>query len=183
MIKIPSFQLQAISYKLETMRRIVLVVHDVRSAHNVGSLLRTADGLGVETVYFSGYTPYPEAPDDSRLPHIRTRISNQIHKTALGAEDALSWKHEADPVNLLGRLRKDGYSIVALEQTLDSQTLADYRPNANVVLLVGNEVTGLDAEMLKKIDLCLEIPMLGRKESFNVSVAAAIALYHLRYGT
>jgi len=162
--------------------KIVLVVHDVRSAYNVGSLLRTADGLGVRHIYFTGYTPYPEAIDDQRLPHIRARLSKQIHKTALGAEKTLSWKHESDIFNLLNQLREDGFLIVALEQTPGSQALTDYHSSKDIALIVGNEVTGLTAEVIKQADLCLEIPMLGKKESLNVTVAAAIALYQLRYG-
>src|SRR5450432_2451686 len=97
-------------------RKIVLVVHNVRSTHNVGSLLRTADGMGIDHVYFTGYTPYPAAADDERLPHIREKLTQQIHKTALGAEDSLSWSHRPEISDLLKSLKKDKFLIAALEQ-------------------------------------------------------------------
>jgi len=162
-------------------RKIVLIVHDVRSAHNVGSLLRTADGLGAECVYFTGYTPYPEAPNDERLPHIRTRTTNQIHKTALGAENTIKWQHETDIYTLLNQLKKHGFLVVALEQSPASIGINAFNPPERVALVVGNEVQGLSLEVLKQVDKIVEIPMLGKKESLNVAVAAGIALYHLRY--
>ena len=164
-----------------SQRRIVLIVHDVRSAHNVGSLLRTADGLGIECVYFTGYTPYPEAKSDKRLPHISKKLNDQISKTALGAEKSVAWHHKPELADLIKLLKKQGYLIVALEQTLCSKTLHDYQGKEDIALLVGSEIGGLNPKILKDTDLQLEIPMLGKKESFNVSVAAAIALYHLRH--
>jgi 23S rRNA (guanosine2251-2'-O)-methyltransferase len=162
-------------------RRVVLVVHNVRSALNVGSLLRTAEGLGVEKIFLSGYTPYPEAKADSRLPHIRQRIALQIHKTALGAEYFISWQHEASINSCLDKLVADGFLTIALEQTPQSQKLDDFNDDRPVALIVGNEVTGLEKSVLKKVQGHIQIPMNGRKESFNVAIAAAIAIYHLRY--
>lgn len=162
-------------------RKIVLIVHNVRSAHNVGSLLRTADGLGVERVYLSGYTPYPEAPDDKRLPHIRARATQQIHKTALGAESSVTWSHAEDIERLIKDLQQKGYEVIALEQASNSKALPSYKSPKNTAIIVGSEVGGLDQEVLALADTALQIPMLGGKESFNVSVAAAIALYHLRF--
>ncbi len=98
-------------------RRIVLVVQDVRSTHNVGSLLRTADGLGITKVYLCGYTPYPEYPGDPRLLHQRSKATRQIAKTALGAEKSVAWEHCDDVNRLIERLRGDGYTVAALEQT------------------------------------------------------------------
>ncbi len=163
------------------MRKIVLVVYDVRSAHNVGSLLRTAEGLGVDQVYLSGYTPYPEAKNDTRLPHSRQKQASQIHKTALGAEYFIDWQHEPDIKDCIERLSKGGYLLVALEQTVEAVKLNEFSTSKNVALFVGNEITGLDKNVLKLIKYHVQIPMSGRKESFNVAVAAAIALYHLRY--
>jgi len=162
-------------------RRIILVAHDVRSAHNVGSLLRTADGLGVEKVYFSGYTPYPAARDDKRLPHVASRATTQISKTALGAEDNVAWEHSDDVTKLLKALAGQGFTIAALEQTKSGISLEKYRPTEATALVVGNEVDGLNGQILGMADVRLEIPMLGSKESYNVAIAAAIALYHLRY--
>ncbi|MGA3150253.1 MAG: TrmH family RNA methyltransferase [Candidatus Saccharimonadales bacterium] len=163
------------------MPRIILIIHNVRSAYNVGSLLRTADALGISKVYFSGFSPYPEAPRDRRLPHVRARATSQIHKTALGAEKMLAWQYVTDISSLLQRLGRKNYLVAALEQSPKSQTLQSYRTERDVALILGNEVTGLEADVLKHADVYLEIPMLGNKESLNVVVAAGIALYHLRY--
>ena len=96
------------------MRDIVLIVHDIRSCHNVGSLLRTAEGLGLSMVFITGYTPYPAEPNDERLPHIRDKLTAQIHKTALGAENTQPWQHQDHIMKLLMSLKKDGYTLVAL---------------------------------------------------------------------
>lgn len=163
------------------MREIVLVAHNVRSAHNVGSLLRTADGLGVKKVYLTGYSPYPLAASDPRLPHLAAKIDKQINKTALGAATTVAWEHAPDIAALISRLRGNQFEMVALEQTPLSLKLNNFKPAGHVALMVGNEVDGLDKTVLDLADVCLEIPMLGQKESLNVSVAAAIGLYHLRF--
>ncbi len=163
------------------MNKIVLIAHNLRSCHNVGSLLRTADGLGVEKVILSGYTPYPRAANDSRLPHLADKIQRQIHKTALGAEDSVSWEHIENIFTVFEKLRADGYVIAAVEQSEHSVNLPDYRPPEKLALLVGREVEGVEPEVLTACDLTLEIPMFGKKESFNVVQAAAMALYHCRF--
>jgi tRNA G18 (ribose-2'-O)-methylase SpoU len=161
---------------------IALIAHDIRSCHNVGSLLRTAEGLGVRHVYLTGYTPYPETKDDSRLPHLRTKICHQIHKTALGAEDSVAWSQHDDIHEALKRLKDDGYELLALEQTPESVPLHEFRTAApRLAILVGREVEGIDPHLLKLMAKTLEIPMAGRKESFNVVQAAAMALYHCRF--
>jgi 23S rRNA (guanosine2251-2'-O)-methyltransferase len=161
------------------MNDTVLLVHNVRSSHNVGSLLRTADGLGVSKVYLSGYTPYPASSGDNRLPHIAMRADSQIKKTALGAEASVDWEYVPDVQSLLERLRKSGYTLAALEQTQTAIDLGAYQAPKKIVLAVGSEVNGLDEPLLELFDIHLQIPMHGRKESFNVAVAAAIALYSL----
>src|SRR5690554_3504656 len=98
------------------MRRLVLIAHDIRSCHNVGALLRTADGMAVERVYLTGYTPFPQQPDDKRLPHLAKKIDRQIHKTALGAENTIDWQYEADITALIARLTGAGYTVAAVEQ-------------------------------------------------------------------
>lgn len=160
------------------MRRIVLIAHNIRSAHNVGSLLRTADGLGIERVYLTGYTPYPAMPDDTRLPHLALKINKQIAKTALGAEQTVAWRHSVDIQPIIANLRQSGFEIVALEQAPSSIDLADFKPPARVALVVGNELDGIDSETLNMCSVVVQIPMQGKKESFNVAVAAGIALYH-----
>lgn len=157
----------------------MLVIHNIRSAHNVGSLLRTADGLGVEKVLISGYSPYPKQASDNRLPHIAERVNFQIHKTALGAEDSVEWHRIDEPRTELDKFKQTGYALAALEQVSESTNLDDYQPPEKIVLVVGNEVKGIEADLLKLMDICLEIPMHGQKESFNVAVAGAIALYVL----
>jgi 23S rRNA (guanosine2251-2'-O)-methyltransferase len=164
-------------------RRIILVVHNVRSAHNVGALLRTADGLGIYKVTLSGYTPYPAAAEDDRLPHIAQKTNRSIQKTALGAETSVVWEKIDNIQDYLNHLRSEGYQIAALEQTAASQNLPDFKPPNKLALVVGNEIEGLDTELLNSINIRLQIPMLGAKESFNVAAAAAMALYHLRFAS
>jgi 23S rRNA (guanosine2251-2'-O)-methyltransferase len=163
------------------MRSLVLIIHNVRSAHNAGALLRTADGLGIQRVVFSGYTPYPAAQDDTRLPHLAEKTNRAIQKTALGAEKSVNWHKTDDLPAYLEKLKEEGYEITALEQTATSQNLTSYMPPEKLALLVGNEVEGLDVNLLDSINIHLQIPMLGSKESFNVAAAAAMALYHLRF--
>jgi len=163
------------------MRRLYLIAHNVRSAHNVGSLLRTAEGLGVEKVYLSGYTPYPEQPHDKRLPHVRASASNKIQKTALGAETMVEIVHREDINTAISDIKKAGFTVAALEQSDQSTPLNSYTPPDKIALLVGPEVSGLSQDILKLSDAVLEIPMLGRKESFNVASAASMALFHLRF--
>ena len=165
-------------------RDIVLIAHNLRSCHNVGSLLRTAEGLGVREVVLSGYTPYPFAlgkASDPRLPHEASKIHKQISKTALGAESSQPWRHEADVFAALEQLKREGYISAAVEQAADSQQLPDYVPPQKIALLVGREVEGVEPEVLQAMDAILEIPMFGSKESYNVVQAAAMALYHCRF--
>ena len=161
------------------MNHTILVAVDIRSTHNVGSLLRTCDGLGIDRVYLCGICPYPLIKDgkDTRLPHIAKRASDTIHKTALGAEESVDWQHYADTKNCLIELKKQGYWVCALEQTPNSVPLVEYKRPKKLALIVGTEVTGLPNEIIKLCDDAIEIPMQGKKESFNVSVAAAIALF------
>jgi len=163
-------------------RDIVVIAHDLRSTHNVGSLLRTCEGLGVSRVYLTGYTPYPAlAADDPRLPHIAVKLTKQINKTALGAETMLPWTQSESIAARIEQLHAGGYTVVALEQTKDSIRLPDYQAPEKVALLLGREVEGIDPAILSICDVHLEIPMFGQKESFNVVQAAAMALYQLRF--
>ncbi|MEK7594659.1 MAG: TrmH family RNA methyltransferase [Patescibacteria group bacterium] len=164
------------------MTDLVLIAHNLRSSHNVGSLLRTAEGLGVKKVYLTGYTPYPISNDDIRLPHLAQKINNQIAKTALGAEKSLTWQHSQNVEAILDKLRQDGYMVTALEQAANSVHLPDFSPPNKLALIVGREVEGIEPEILEICDKIIEIPMFGAKESFNVVQAAAMALYHLRFG-
>lgn len=163
------------------MRDIILIAHNLRSIHNVGSLLRTAEGLGVTKVILSGYTPHPTHANDRRLPHESAKITAQIHKTALGAEDSVNWEYHQNLLPVIAHLKKKGYTVAALEQAPDSRDLPKYHPPEKIVILVGREVEGVESEILDACDLALEIPMSGKKESFNVTQAAAMALYHCRF--
>jgi tRNA G18 (ribose-2'-O)-methylase SpoU len=163
------------------MRDIILIAHNLRSCHNVGSLLRTAEGLGIQKVILSGYTPYPMLDNDRRLPHEAGKLAKQINKTALGAEDLVKWDHHDNILPVLDKLKKDGYVVAALEQAEDAHELPKYHPPQKIVIVVGREVEGVDQEVLDACDLTLEIPMFGKKESYNVVQAAAMALYHCRF--
>lgn len=161
------------------MRSIVLIAHNLRSSHNVGSLLRTAEGLGVKEVYLTGYTPYPKQTSDGRLPHLTAKIDSRISKTALGAEKTLGKHDNIDSV--FSNLKKAGYTVAAVEQAEQSVRLPDFKPPAKLALVVGREVEGIEQEILDQCDAVLEIPMSGKKESYNVAQAAAMALYHCRF--
>lgn len=163
------------------MRDIVLLINDIRSCHNVGSLLRTAEGLGVSTVYITGYSPYPAQDNDSRLPHIRDKLHAQIKKTALGAEESQHWMQSDDVIGVLASLRQDGYTLVGLEQTDSAVSLPLYDAPRKIAVLLGREVTGIEPDLLEFMDQTVVIPMSGSKESFNVVQAAAMALYHIRF--
>jgi tRNA G18 (ribose-2'-O)-methylase SpoU len=166
------------------MRSIILIAHNLRSCHNVGSLLRTAEGLGIDEVMLTGYTPYPAdpaRPNDIRLPHIAAKLTRQIEKTALGAEKIVKWSHYHTALEPITKLQKDGYTIAAIEQHPSSIALPEFAPSGKIALLVGREVEGVEPEILALTDVILEIPMYGQKESFNVVQAAAMAAYHCRF--
>jgi tRNA G18 (ribose-2'-O)-methylase SpoU len=163
------------------MKHLILIAHNLRSAHNVGSLLRTAEGLGLDKVLLTGYSPYPTSLTDTRLPHIARKIDSQIAKTALDAEKMIIWEHHEDIASQISKLREAGYSVIALEQTVYATPLPKFKVPNKLALIVGREVEGLESEILDQCDGAIEIPMLGKKESFNVVQAAAMALYHCRY--
>lgn len=158
---------------------LIIIAHNLRSTHNVGSLLRTAEGLGV-TVILSGYTPYPVVGNDGRLPHIAQKLNRQISKTALGAETQPIWSHEIDIDRTLDRLQLEGYTIGALEQTANSVSLPTYHPPEKLAIILGREVEGVEPDLLQECAVTIEIPMFGQKESYNVVQAAAMAMYHCR---
>lgn len=163
------------------MTKIVLIAHNIRSAHNIGSMMRTAEGLGIDKLFLTGFSPHPQTKTDPRPPHTRRQVSAKIHKTALGAEDTLKWRYCQDIAIIIAKLKAQNFTIAALEQTPDSADLSFYKTNAGVALIVGNEVSGLDETVLRSADIRLKIPMAGKKESFNVAEAAAMALYYLKY--
>lgn len=142
----------------------ILWLHDIRSLHNVGAAFRNADAFGIKELWLSGFTPTPPRPE--------------ITKTAIGAEEHVSWEKIGHEVEKIHQLKKDGYKILALEQTTNSIPLNDYKPSGNrICLILGNEVTGVDEQLLPEIDTAVEIPQFGMKHSLNVSVASGVALY------
>ncbi len=159
------------------MPEIIVIVHNIRSTHNVGSIFRTCEGFGVRKIILSGYSPYPKLPNDTRLPHIYNKLTNQIHKSALGAEIMVPFEYQ-DVLNI-AELKRQGYSVIGLEQDPRSIMLPDFKTPDKLVLLLGEEVNGITDDLRDICDYLIEIPMKGQKESFNVSVAAGIALYGL----
>jgi 23S rRNA (guanosine2251-2'-O)-methyltransferase len=148
-----------------SMPEIIVIAHNIRSTHNISKLI------------ISGYSPFPKVNDDTRLPHIADKLTSQIHKTALGAEKMIPFEH-LDALDL-GHIKKKGYTVIGLEQDSTSILLNKFKSPAKIALLLGEEVNGLTEELRSECDALIEIPMSGRKESFNVSVATGIALYAL----
>ena len=143
-----------------------VLLNDVRSLYNVGSIFRTADGIGVEKIWLCGITGFP--PD------------NQISKTALGAEKEVPWEYRKDACSVLREFRARGYEIVFLEQIVGSVPYQDYEPASPVCLVVGNEIAGVSGELLSLCDRTIEIEMAGLKNSLNVAVALGVVGFRLR---
>lgn len=163
---------------------ILVVLDNIRSTYNVGAILRSCDGFGVDGVVFSGYTP--RMHDSSLLPHLREKLDKQITKTALGAENSVKIYACDDIISWLKTKKKEGWKILGLENNISDLRLlplnsAELRSalGTKVVLILGEEVNGIGYSLYDVIDYFAEIPMKGQKESFNVSVAAGIALYQL----
>lgn len=155
---------------------ITLVLDNIRSLHNVGSIIRTADGFGVERLICIGITPYPRIKNDTRLHHIAERADKVIRKTALGAEQSIETLHYESIADASASF--DGM-VVGLEQIETSIPLYEFSNAGNITLILGNEPNGLSQAAISACEAFIEIPMQGKKESFNVSVAAGIALYAL----
>jgi len=151
--------------------KIFVILHNIRSLHNVGSIFRTAEGLGVKKIYLTGYTPEPY--------DVFGKIRKDFQKTALGAEKYISWEKQKNIFALIGRLKKEKIQIIALEQSKSSINLKKFKPLSKFALILGNEVSGISKSILKQCDKVIEISMRGKKESLNVSVAAGIAIYEL----
>jgi 23S rRNA (guanosine2251-2'-O)-methyltransferase len=161
----------------------VVVLDNIRSVHNVGSILRTCDGFGVKTIYACGITPHPLQPNDQRLPHVTEKLEREFHKTALGAEKTVSVIYETSVIKTLEKLSSSGFRVIAIEQNERSIDVSNITTTDKVALVLGNEVSGISLDVLRYCDDVAEITMTGSKESFNVSVAAGIALYALAEGS
>ncbi len=160
---------------------IILIAHNLRSSYNVGSIFRIMDGLGLKTIYLTGNSPYPITINDNRLHHIAINNDRQIRKTSLGAEKSINYLHHQDIIQLINQLKIKKYQIIALEQTTTSINLIDFRVDSPIALIIGNEITGIDDQVLEVVDQSIEIPMQGLKESFNVSSATSMTLFYLKY--
>jgi tRNA G18 (ribose-2'-O)-methylase SpoU len=156
-------------YKNSEKMPIVIVLDNIRSLNNIGSVFRTADAFRIEKIFLCGITGKP--------PH------REIHKTALGATDSVDWEYFDNTGLSLSMLKSLGYKIVAIEQMENSQFLQDFKPNPDekLALVFGNEINGISEEIINEIDGCIEIPQFGTKHSFNISVSAGIVLWHLFY--
>ena len=173
--------------KKSSAREIVLVLHNIRSTYNVGAILRTAEGFGVKRVVLSGYTP--RVHDPNLLPHLRDKLDREIHKTALGAEELVDIYSSGDIISDLRKWQKQGWQILGLENNIQKSNLImlndpglKERLSDRVILVLGEEVNGIDYSLHDIIDLFIEIPMCGQKESFNVSVAAGVAVWGIGEG-
>lgn len=155
-----------IEYKKALKQPIIVVLDNIRSMHNVGSVFRTADAFLAEGILLCGYTPQP--------PH------RDIHKTALGATETVDWIYFPSTIGAVQDLKKRGYNIYAIEQAEGSISLENFSlPQSKMAVVFGNEVEGVDANILPFCDGCIEIPQLGMKHSLNISVAAGIILWKL----
>lgn len=151
----------------EKLSEVKVVIHNIRSLHNVGSVFRSCDAFGIQEILISGYTPRPPRPE--------------ISKTAIGAEEFVNWTAWDDHIEMLKNIRNEGFTLVGLEQTDRSIPLPDFdAPSySKLCIILGNEVTGIDDDVIPLIDEFVMIPQFGHKHSLNVSVAAGITLYAL----
>lgn len=167
--KLSTHQLNRLTF-YQYRHPVSLVLDNVRSLNNVGSIFRSADCFGIEHIHLCGITGTP--------PH------REIHKTALGAENTVPWSKHPDSVNLCEKLKSEGYTLIAVEQAEGSHSLGEFKleNDRKYAIILGNEVDGVSQEVLALCDHCLEIPQFGTKHSFNVSVCAGIVLWDLLGG-
>lgn len=150
---------------------IRLLLDNIRSVHNVGSIFRTAETCGVSRIYCIGTTPTPT----DRF----HRMRKDFTKVSLGSENSLIWEHKNTAISIINKLKKDKFKIISLEQAKSSVDYKKVRASSKVLIIIGNEVNGISKVLLNKSDVIAEIPMKGKKESLNVSVAAGVALFRI----
>jgi 23S rRNA (guanosine2251-2'-O)-methyltransferase len=153
------------------MKKCILILDNLRSVENTGSIFRTAEGLGVEKIVLIGTTPAP-------LDRFGRKRSD-FAKVSLGAEDLIEWEQASDVGEQINVLKNSGFEVVALEQIANAESIRDFTPQAKFALIVGNEVNGVSKEALDASDRVVEIEMMGEKESLNVSVATGVALFKM----
>ncbi len=173
--KLLSIEMDRVSpeeYKGLPQTGIVVVLDNIRSAHNVGSAFRTCDSFKVDKLWLCGICAAPP--------------SAEIHKSALGAEDSVPWEHSDCTLDVVKSLRSEGYTVVSVEQTVNSVSLEDFKPafahGKKYALIFGNEVDGVDQAVVDASDMTLEIPQFGTKHSLNVSVSIGVILWHFTLG-
>ncbi|MCK5285648.1 MAG: TrmH family RNA methyltransferase [Candidatus Pacebacteria bacterium] len=152
-------------------QKYYLILHNIRSAQNVGSIFRTADACGISKIFLSGYTPKP-------IDRFGREVS-AISKTALGAEKDIEWEYFSQPNKIIDKLKKEGVEIIGIEQDKKSIDYKKIKIKKSTAFIVGNEVKGISKQLLQKCDKIAEIPMKGNKESLNVSVTTGIALFRI----
>ncbi len=161
---------------------LVVLLENIRSAHNVGAIWRTAEASGVERIILIGQTPSPLFDGDTRPPYVADRAAKLIAKTALGAQFIVPFEYYSDVATAITQLQHNNYKIAALELADHAINLFTYQTPPKLALIIGHETLGISEEIQLKCDVVLQIPMTGLKESLNVSVATGIALYQLRFG-
>ena len=159
------------SQRVEKKKEVYLILHNIRSVYNVGAIFRTAEAVGVKKVFLTGYTSTPL----DRFGNFR----KDMEKTALGSQKEIPWKKYKNIKELINKLKKEKIKVIALEQGEFSLDYKNFVLNKSTALLVGNEVRGVSSKILLKMDKVIEIPMMGKKESLNVSVACGVALFRI----
>ncbi|MFA7209489.1 MAG: RNA methyltransferase [Parcubacteria group bacterium] len=156
-------------------RELYIIAHNIRSAHNVGAIFRSCDGAGVKKIFLTGYSQKPAEESKEN----KSKPEKMLEKTALGAQLSVAWEGADDLVTLIEKLKKEGVRIVALEKTEGSVDIKKFKPVFPMALILGHEVDGVKDEILRMCDAVIEIPMRGKKESLNVSVATGVAIYEI----
>jgi|SRR5581483_4300782 len=156
-----------------------VICDNIRSLENIGSIFRTADAIGVTKIFLCGISGKAPVGEDQAV-YIQRKIGTQISKTALGAQNHVPFEYYSQTGRLIDKLKKQGVTVVALEQDKKSILYSKLKPKFPLALLLGNEVTGISKKLLQKADAIIELPMHGSKESLNVSVAFGVAGYYLR---
>lgn len=156
---------------MSASKKVFVLLHNIRSTHNVGAIFRTADAAGVSKIYLSGYTPTP-------IDRFGREVK-ELSKTALGGENSVEWECVKNPVTLIKNLKKEKVQIISIEQDKKSVDYKKVKPKYPVLVAMGNEVEGIDKNILKLSDIIAEIPMRGKKESLNVAVSFGIALFRI----
>jgi len=154
-------------FKKEDKIPLIVILDNIRSLNNIGSVFRTSDAFLIEKIFLCGITAKPP--------------NKEIHKTALGATDSVDWEYEENTIDLVKKLQKENIKIAAIEQTENSTMLQDFKivSNQKYAIIFGNEVKGVQQEVVSASDFCIEIPQFGTKHSLNISVSCGIVLWDL----